>query len=354
MNSHVPQCAALTTTYVEATRPKERKALLEFGRDSSWPRKVTVASALDEINSMSVTYSISWEGCDGSTEWLLSKFDEAAQAGQLTPLSVFARQGLTWTAVLRKENNSFRAVLHEKRVDGIIVCIPEEEEIPLYLFHGPRAEIKMRCLNLPVVEQYLQTLYNGQVVCTARLLGTEWATIGALGDGISSGEIPAKHRVIRDDSVKIQAEAWNQRIRDAGLKTQNYDKGFERFVRKFYPDQEMESTIAIVKGAHHEHGTAVSISQHGRRCLLLDTLYGLSDEEALWYTLMTWAKFQPRLKRPRQEPGQFFYLVELSHVFDMYGDYLNKPEAHPEACQELPFIQDCMTHYSASLSELDL
>jgi hypothetical protein len=90
----------------------------------------------------------------------------------------------------------------------------------------------------------------------------------------------------------IEAEVWNSRIFEAGLKTQNYDKGIERFVRKFNPESEPEAVLAIVKEAHHEHGTAVYITQKKRRCLLLDTLYGLTDDEALWYTLHAWDKFR--------------------------------------------------------------
>jgi hypothetical protein len=70
-------------------------------------------------------------------------------------------------------------------------------------------------------------------------------------------------------------EPW---IFDAALKTQNYDEGFERFVRKFDPDSRMDAVMAIGKGAHHNHGTAVLVTQEKRRCLLLDTVHGLSSE----------------------------------------------------------------------------
>jgi hypothetical protein len=126
-------------------------------------------------------------------------------------------------ALLRKENNSIRAVLHEKREDGTCVITPENPWIPPYLFYGSKAEIKMRCESLEVVENYLQVLHSTGVTWTERLITKEWALIGAF----NRGEIPTHHKVVRDDSIAIQAIAWNQRIFEAGLKTQNYDKGFE-------------------------------------------------------------------------------------------------------------------------------
>jgi hypothetical protein len=131
-------------------------------------------------------------------------------------------------------------------------------------------------------------------------------------------------------------------------------KGFERFVRKFDPDQEMSATSAIIKGAHHEHGTAVYFTQGTRRCLLLDTTYGLSADEVLWYTLFSWAKFQPRLKRPRKEPGRLFYPAEYSHVFERYCQDLDNPVDHSGFSQETSFTQDCMRHYAVALSTLNL
>jgi hypothetical protein len=84
---------------------------------------------------------------------------------------------------------------------------------------------------------------------------------------------------------------------DAGLKTQNYDKGFDRFVRKFNQDEEVAAVLSVMKGTYQDHGCAVYFTQESRRCLLLDTTYALTDDEALWATLNSWANFQPR-KRP--------------------------------------------------------
>jgi hypothetical protein len=141
----------------------------------------------------------------------------------------------------------------------------------------------LRCPGLDAAEAYLGTLYGNRMTVTT-FPSKEWDMIGVLGDGASPGEIPEKHRAVLDASLGIQAAAWNQRIGDSGRKTQNYDKGLERFVRKFDPDQEMEATIAIAKQIHRDHGLAVYFTQQRRRCLLLGTIYGHTDEEALWYT----------------------------------------------------------------------
>jgi hypothetical protein len=114
-NARIPWNAALPRTFTEATRPKEIKALLKFGRDSDWQLRVTVASALDEVNSISVTYAIGWEDCTSETDWFWNRFMQAARADGMNPLPVESRHGSTWLTVLRKENNAIAVVLHETR-----------------------------------------------------------------------------------------------------------------------------------------------------------------------------------------------------------------------------------------------
>jgi hypothetical protein len=52
-------------------------------------------------------------------------------------------------------------------------------------------------------------------------------------------------------------QAYNLRIRAAGLKTQNCDKGMDRVVRKFDPDEEMCATVAVYSGRYEDHGWEV-------------------------------------------------------------------------------------------------
>jgi hypothetical protein len=61
-------------TFIEATRDVEIKAMLELGRDSNWPLKITLASTIDEFTTLSVTYDINWNGIrceddDRSISW---------------------------------------------------------------------------------------------------------------------------------------------------------------------------------------------------------------------------------------------------------------------------------------------
>jgi hypothetical protein len=56
----------ISPTFIEATRPKEIEALMNFGRDSAWPLKITAAPALDAQISLSITYDVNWDDCDPS------------------------------------------------------------------------------------------------------------------------------------------------------------------------------------------------------------------------------------------------------------------------------------------------
>jgi hypothetical protein len=178
----------------------------------------------------------------------------------------------------------------------------------------------------------------------------EWALIGAL----NGGEIPASHRLVQEEPITVRPEVWNPAIYEAGLRTQNYDKGFDRFVRKFDPELPTEAVMSIAKGVHKEFGSAVLFTQENRRCLLLETLHEISEEEALWYTMFSWAKFQPRRQHPRQEPGRLYYPAQYSHVFEKYWDTLHQPLAHPGSADETFFTKACMQEFASALAGQDL
>jgi hypothetical protein len=74
---------------------------------------------------------------------------------------------------------------------------------------------------------------------------------------------------------------YNLRIRYSGLKTQNYDKGLDRFVRMFDSEMELCASLAVYSGRYNDLGWAVYCTQPNRRCCLLDTTYGPSDEEVV-------------------------------------------------------------------------
>jgi hypothetical protein len=106
-----------------------------------------------------------------------------------------------------------------------------------------------------------------------------------------------------------EVAAWNKEIFIAGLATQPCGSGLGKFSARFKPDQPYAATIAIEKGAHGEHGTAIFFEQGTRRCLLTRRLYGISDDDA---------QFQPRLSKPRLDPGLLYYPAEYTHVFEKY------------------------------------
>jgi hypothetical protein len=155
--------------------------------------------------------------------------------------------------------------LYEKRPEGVVVTTPEDPGILPLILYRLYAEIKLRCTGLEAAQVWLQTLYAGKMSLTLALSSKEWAIRGALGDRVTSGEIPECHRAVLDESLTVQTVAWNQRITDAGRKTQNCDQGLHRSVGKFDLDEELEATIEIVKGADHDHGLAVYATQQKRR-----------------------------------------------------------------------------------------
>jgi hypothetical protein len=142
----------------------------------------------------------------------------------------------------------------------------------------------------------------------------------------------------------------NGAILDAALKTQNYDKGFDKYVRKFNPEQESSAVVAIEAGRQGDQGWAVAFKQGPRRCLLLDTTDGLSEEETLWVALSAWATFQPRLSMPRQYPGKLYYPDAASHVFEESWQYFEDLSAMPSFSSKSPICQAAMLAFSEGLS----
>jgi hypothetical protein len=70
--------------------------------------------------------------------------------------------------------------------------------------------------------------------------------------------------------------------------------------------------------------------------------------------MSSWAKFQPRLQCPRQDPGKLCYPAQYSHVFEGYWQTIEQPLAHPGSVDESFFTKACMQEYSAALAGQDL
>jgi hypothetical protein len=61
--------------------------------------------------------------------------------------------------------------------------------------------------------------------------------------------IPDCHDLVPPREQAQHLAAFNQWIFDAGLKTQNYAKVFDRVVRQFDQEAEVQATMAVVKGS---------------------------------------------------------------------------------------------------------
>jgi hypothetical protein len=177
----------------------------------------------------------------------------------------------------------------------------------------------------------LNALYQGRYTIREQVASREWAFIGAIGSETEVGEIPIQFRSELPQVSQAEIEAIHGRILEAGLRTQNYDKGLDKFVRKFEGKEAMSATVAVHSGWQGDHGWAVCVKQGPRRCLLLDTVDGLSSEKVLWTALASRATFTPRLaKGSRQRfPGRLFFPEEASHIFTKYWHHLADLSSHP-------------------------
>jgi hypothetical protein len=223
------------------------------------------------------------------------------------------------------------------------------------ILYAPRTVVKFRSTaddSLQRMFACVGTLYQGRMRITECLSTNEWAMTGVLGDGITSRQIPRHHRATTHPDGLSTAIAFHYRIQGAGLKTQNYDKGFEKFILKFDPDEEMTATVANGMDCREDRSLAVYCTQGPRRCLLLDPEDGLSDDETLWTALAAWASFQPRKGNPRSKPGQLFYPTEASHVLEKYWHYLLKLNEHPDFASEPQVCQERMLQFSKALAKM--
>jgi hypothetical protein len=282
MMADAPLNAMQLPTFIEAARPVETKAMLRLGMDANWPVSITVAS-------LSLTYEIDWNGIQWEDDkqsiarcW--KKFTEAATADRLTQPPAFQRWGVPWDITLRKESNAFRILLRETRA-GVKVSTPEDPGEPAMILFAPKAIVKFRSIAADARERLIgcvHTLDQGRLSLTEGLITKECAMIGSLGDGVASGEIPRHYRATTRPGVEGAEIAYHYRIHEAGLRTQNHDKGFEKFVRKYERNEAMTATVSVQSGYRDDRGWAVYCTQGPRRCLLLDTVDGLTDEETLW------------------------------------------------------------------------
>jgi hypothetical protein len=221
------------------------------------------------------------------------------------------------------------------------------------ILFGPLATLKVHTtlegeLALTEMLGVLKVLYQGRYALTEQVPSREWAIVGAFGDGV----IPWQYRLEPIQASFEDMVSLNGAVLDTALRTQNYDKGFDKFVRTFNPAEELTAVVAVESGKQEDHAWAVVFKQGPRRCLLLDTTDGLSDEETLWVALSSWVSFQPRLAMPRHCPGNLFYPDAASHVFEESWQFLDDLSQMPTFSSKSPVCQSAMVSFSQGLSRL--
>jgi hypothetical protein len=251
-----------------------------FGTKLKLALKITVATATGPNTTLAVTYDTDWVGIECTEEgeisvsWCWSKFNDKVAAENLTAPPAFLRTGVKWEATIRQENNSIRAILKEAGI-----WTPEDPggPPPMTLF-GPSPAIKVRTSlkgsqALTEMIAVLGILYQNRYVIEEEVPSREWAVVGSFG----GGEIPIQYRLPQPQMTYQEEVAANATILESGLKTQNSDKGLDKYVRKFDPAEESSTVVSIHTGWQGDHGWAVAFKQRPRRCLLLDTTDGLTD-----------------------------------------------------------------------------
>jgi hypothetical protein len=203
---------------------------------------------------------------------------------------------------------------------------------------------------LPELIAVLGVLYQDRCSIDEQVASREWALVGSFGDGV----IPIQCRLEPPELSFTEIFAIHKRILESGLRTQNYDKGLDKYVRKFDPTEESSAAVSIHTGWQGDHGWAVAFKQDPRRCLLLDTVDGLTDEKALWTALSAWAMFQPRLSKPRTFPGKLYYPDEASHIVHECCDHLDDMSSSPGFSGKSPICQAAMLAFSEGLSKFVL
>jgi hypothetical protein len=131
-----------------------------------------------------------------------------------------------------------------------------------------------------------------------------------------------------------------------GLASEPYRIGTGKFAAQFKPGKPYSATIAIEKGVHGDHGTAILFEQANRRCLLTRRILDKTDEDTFWIVMKDWAQFEPRTAKPRVGAGQIFYPSAYSHMFEAYWDFIQAPSVE-EATSE------GMAKYASAASGLD-
>jgi hypothetical protein len=95
----------------------------------------------------------------------------------------------------------------------------------------------------------LGILYQNRYSIAEEVPSREWAIVGSFG----GGEVPMRYRLPMPRMEHSEMVAANASILEAGLKTQNYDKGIDKYGRKFNPEEESSAAVSIHTGWQGDH-----------------------------------------------------------------------------------------------------
>jgi hypothetical protein len=208
-------------------------------------------------NTIQITYNVNWEGFrmeNGtvSPDWCWNKFLAKAREERMTLPPALTQSGIIWNPNLRKENNALRVILKGGPIWG-----PDDEgPITIALF-GPEETIKIRTSApnpLMQLQAILHTMYQGRYQVLEEVPTKERILVAAIGDDERRGEVPIQYRLPPLEISLRDIKAAHDRILETALRTQNYDRGLDKFVRKYENLEAMSATLAIQKGWQGDYG----------------------------------------------------------------------------------------------------
>jgi hypothetical protein len=192
-------------------------------------------------------------------------------------------------------------------------------------------------------------MYPGRYRIIEEVSTREWALVASFGDDSQAGLIPTFYRFPMPKVTPGEIKAVHARLMETALRTQNYDRGLDKFVRKYENLEAMSATLAIQRGWHGDVGWAIFMKQGSKRCLLLDTTYGLTDDETIWTEMACWAVLKPRDDKPRKYPGRLYYPAQFSHVVEKYWSHFFDLPSHPDFVKESDVSKERMALFSQAL-----
>jgi hypothetical protein len=343
-NPRIPYNSAKSPDSSEIMSDSDVSRTLKFARDNGWPLLLSCASSFDGSNSITVTYETTLMDCEDKIPWYWSKFVSLMIEDNLVGLPAAARSSIFWTRSCYIEDHKIHIYLKEAGAST-----PEDDGPPCYLLYTPRASLQLRCESGEAASRIVTMCYGQEPELVEKHHGKEWALVAS----IFSGTIDPKHLVQLERPMDLEvATAWNKEIFIDGLASTPYRVGTGKFAAQFKPGKPYSATMAIEKGVHNDHGTAIFFEQANRRCLITRRIYNLSDEDTFWEVMKDWAQFQPKLAKPRVDPGLLYYPAEFSHMDEQYWDYLDDPTKHPDADPSAQYFP-AMSLYAEAVSSMD-